>query len=66
MKTFIDSLIVQIATITHPAGGWFKMTATGKKRGNENMTPAVMLSPDCFAVRGGSSKKTSTRRTPAP
>lgn len=66
MKTIIDSLIGQFAAIAHPAGGWFKLTTAERKRHTNKIIPALNYSPDCFAIRGGSSKKTSTRRTPAP
>ena len=66
MKTLIDSLIGQFVAVAHPAGGWFKITTAEKKRNTNKVIPAMILSPDCFAIRGGSSKKSSTRRTPAP
>ena len=66
MKTFIDGLIEQFVAVAHPAGGWFKLTATQKKRSSNKGVPVMALSPDCFNVRGGSSKKSNTRRTPAP
>lgn len=65
MKTLIDTLVGQFIAIAHPSGGWFKIKAAEKGR-PEKVLPALILSPDCFAVRGGASKNTSARLTPAP
>ena len=67
MKTFFEKLLIQFEFISHPAGGWFfKSTETGKRKTSKKL-PHIVLSPECYNVRGVSSKKqNSNRHTPAP
>lgn len=67
MKTFFEKLIVEIETVAHPAGGWFKAKESQRKRKVQKRIQGITPSPDCFNIRGGTSKKgVNMRRTPAP
>jgi hypothetical protein len=64
MKTVLLQLIEDAA---HPAGGTFKANEGQRKRKARKTGSAPILSPDCYNIRGGSSKKgVNLRRTPAP
>ncbi|HVE61471.1 MAG TPA: hypothetical protein VNA26_06615 [Chitinophagaceae bacterium] len=67
MKTFFEKLLIQFEFISHPASGWFsKNTETRKTKTTKGLSHTV-LSPECYNVRGASSKKQNfDRHTPAP
>ncbi|MFN2437766.1 MAG: hypothetical protein ABR503_01110 [Chitinophagaceae bacterium] len=67
MKTFFEKLLIQFEFISNPASGWFsKNTETRKRKTNKGL-PYTVLSPECYNVRGASSKKQNfDRHTPAP
>jgi predicted cupin superfamily sugar epimerase len=65
MKTFFEKLLIQFEFISHPAGGWFSKS-TRKRKSSKELSHTV-LSPECYNVRGVSSKKQNfNRHTPAP
>ncbi len=67
MKTFFENLFVHFEFLTNHAGVWFKTTETERKKKSLKDAPYTSLSPECFNVRGNTSKKAgNNRRTPAP
>ncbi len=67
MKTFFEKLLIQLEFISHPAGGWFSKSSETQKRKMTNESPRAGFSPECYNVRGASTKKQSfIRHTPAP
>jgi hypothetical protein len=67
MKTIFEKILFHFECISHPAGGWFsKNNPTQRKRKASGLTGQPVQSPECFNIRGVSSKKASFRRTPAP
>ena len=67
MKTFFERLLIQFEFISHPAAGWFSKSAETRKRKSSKELPLNTLSPECYNVRGASSKKQNfNRHTPAP
>ena len=67
MKTDLLQQIVTMESVAHPASGLFKTSEGQRKRKARKIGSAPILSPECFNVRGGSSKKgASIRFTPAP
>lgn len=66
MKTFFEKLLTQFESLSHPAGGWFfKSTDTRKRKSSKESSHG--FSPECYNVRGASSKKNNySRNTPAP
>lgn len=67
MRTFLEKLIRQFETVTHPAAAAaFKPGATQRKRKQGGYIQLAELSPECYNVRGLSKKAGDVRRTPAP
>lgn len=68
MKTIFTKLLTSFDFIAHPASGWFSRpaSATAEKRRTAKGTYTVVLSPECYNLRGGGSKKTAARYNPAP
>jgi len=67
MKTFFEKLLIQFESLSHPAGGWFFKSTETQKRKSSKAIPHTGYSPECYNVRGATSKKhNSNRHTPAP
>jgi hypothetical protein len=65
MKTFFEKLFASFQIVSQPAGELFqKITTPRKRRGRTAVY--TFLSPDCFNIRGASSRKDDSRQTPAP
>lgn len=56
---------VQLLLAAHPAGGWFRREASGKRKKKTNNSK-FFLSPDSFHSRTGATKRENPRFNPAP
>ena len=66
MHTYLRNLLVYFEHVLHPASGWSDTNAEKRKR-KTRRNGALQLSPECYNIRGGSSKKQEKlRRNPAP
>lgn len=67
MKTIFTKLLTSFDFISHPASGWFSRPASAptEKRRMAKGSYTVVLSPDCYNLRGGA-KKAAARYNPAP
>ncbi len=55
----------QYLLIAHPAGGWFRREASGKRK-KKTDNNKFLLSPDSYHSRNGATKRENPRYNPAP
>jgi hypothetical protein len=56
---------VQFLLATHPAGGWFRREASGKKK-RQTSNNKFFSTPDSYHSRNGATKRENPRFNPAP
>jgi hypothetical protein len=66
MHTYLRNLLVYFENVLHPASGWSD-NGNEKRKRKAKRSGTQQLSPECFNIRGGSTKKQEKfRRNPAP